>query len=114
MKAKARNPKLPATLTKTAYEDNAGIPRVVLLPEGETDPTMGIPASLDLTPLYGHLPKDFQQRLYRELHARGLVEPADYFKPGAAEAFRSAMLSAIKHDFLSVQQLAQEELSHHD
>ena len=98
---------------KTTYTDEHNIPRVVMLPKGETDPTLGIPASLDLTPLYGHLSQEFQARLYQALHARGLVEPADYLRPGAADAFRSAMLSAIKHDFTSVRALAQEELKHH-
>lgn len=100
-------------INKMTYTDEQNIPRVVMLPEGETDPTLGIPASLDLTPLYGHLPAEFQARLYQGLHARGLIEPADYLKPRAAEAFRSAMLSAIKHDFMSVLALAQEELNHH-
>lgn len=99
--------------TKTTYHDDQDIPRVVMLPPGETDATMGIPTSLDLTPLYGHLSADFQKRLYTALHARGLVEPADYVKPGAADRFRAAMLSAIKHDFTSVLALVQEELKHH-
>lgn len=109
-KSRNQKPSGEDKFTKTTYHDELDIPRVVMLPPGETDPTMGIPSSLDLTPLYGHLPADFQRRLYTALHARGLVEPADYVKPGAADRFRSAMLSAIKHDFTSVLQLAHEEL----
>jgi len=108
-----RSEKTKPTFTKTTYNDEHNIPRVVMLPRGETDPTLGIPASLDLTPLYGHLSAEFQARLYAGLHARGLVEPKDYLKSGAAEAFRAAMLSAIKHDFTSVLSLVQEELKHH-
>jgi hypothetical protein len=99
------------TFSKQAFTNDLGIPQVVLVPPGETDLTTGIPVSLDLTPLYGGLSEDFQQRLYKALHARGLVEPVDYFKSGAAERFRAAMLSAIKQDFYSVQALAKQELN---
>jgi hypothetical protein len=94
------------------YTDDRGIEQVVLLPEGETDAKAGIPISLDLSPLYEHMPIDWQRALYQALHAQGLIEPADYFKPGAAERYRAAMLSVIKHDFLNVQTLANQEMKH--
>lgn len=95
--------------TKQTYKDDAGITRVVFVPPGE-DPKMGIPASLDLTPLYGHMPADFQRAFYEALHAQGLIQPADFFKPDSAERYRRALFTVIKHDFLNVQALAQKEL----
>jgi hypothetical protein len=96
-------------LVQADYTDPAGIPRRVLLPEGEKDTSTGIPLSLDLSPLYGHMPTDFQARLYTALHAQGLIEPRDYFKAGASDRFKTAMLSVIRHDLLSIQALAKEE-----
>src|SRR5690348_9261519 len=84
---------------RKTYEDGLGISRVVLIPPGEKDMKTGIPVSLDLTPLYGHMPADFQREFYAALHAQGLVEAADYFKPGAAERYRRALFTVIKHDF---------------
>lgn len=103
---------ITAALKRQSTVDGQGIPRVVLLPEGETDARMGIPVSLDLSPLFGHMPADWQRDLYKALHARGLVEPADFLKPTAADLFRSAMLSVIKHDFNNVQSLVKQELNH--
>lgn len=97
-------------IVRHQYIDPAGISRTVLLPKGETDAKAGIPVSLDLSPLFGHMPDAFQRELYTALHAQGLVEAADYFKPGAAERYRAAMFSVIKHDFFNVQTLAKEEL----
>lgn len=99
-----------SAVERRSFNDDRGIPRVVLIPVGETDNQAGIPISLDLDRLYGHMPVEFQRSLYEALHAQGLVEPADFLKPGAGERFRAAMLSIIKHDFLSVQALAKEEL----
>ena len=98
------------TLVKRDYIDPDGIPRRVLIPEGETDNQMGIPVSLELSDLFGHMPVEFQRSLYEALHAQGLVEPQDFFQRGAAERFRAALLSVIKHDFLSVQTVAKQEL----
>lgn len=100
------------TYERKTFEDGSGIPRTVLVPEGETDVKAGIPVSLDLTPLFGHMPADFQRELYRALHTQGLVDPADYFKPGAADRYQAALRSVLKHDFLSIQALANEELKH--
>lgn len=99
-------------LVKKDFTDPDGIPQRVLVPEGETDLKTGIPVSLDLSPLFSHMPEGFQRDLTQALHARGLVEAKDYFAPGAADLFRSAMLSVIKHDFLSVQALAKEVTQH--
>lgn len=68
---------------------------------------MSVSNGLDLSSLYEHMPPEFAEKLTKALHARGLVEPGDYFKAGAANLFRSAMLNVIKHDFLSAQALAQ-------
>lgn len=104
--------KEPRPLIEQSYVDPAGIPRVTLLPTGEAEPSMGIPVSLDLAPLFGHMPESFQAELTTALHAVGLVKAADYFKPGASDLFRAAMLTVIKHDFLNVQALAKQEMTH--
>lgn len=96
---------------RESYEDGSGIPRVVLIPSGETDLKTGIPLSLDLTPLFGHMPDQFQRAFYKALHDQGLVEAADFFKAGAADRYRRALLTVIKHDFLSIQALANKEIT---
>lgn len=95
---------------RVKFEDGSGIPRVVLIPPGEQDKSTGIPLSLDLTPLYGHMPVSFQRSLTKALHDHGLVEPADYFKIGAADRYQRALRTVLKHDFVSIQALAQKEL----
>jgi len=102
--------KYPAPYQRETYADGSGIPRVVLVPPDETDLSRGIPLSLDLSSLYGHMPDTFQRAFYTALHDQGLIEPADFFKPGAAERYRRALLTVIKHDFLNVQALAKQEL----
>lgn len=97
---------------RKTYEDGSGIPRVVLVPEGEPDLKKGIPVSFDLSPLFGHMPPTFQREFYAALHAQGLVEAADYFKAGAAERYQAALRTVLKHDFLNIQTLAKKELNH--
>lgn len=87
------------------YIDKTGIPRLVLLDDPAAPPEEGIPLSVDLSTLYGHMPIEFQRDLYDSLWAQGLVTEMDYAKPGAADRFKAAMLSVIKHDFLDVQKL---------
>jgi hypothetical protein len=102
--------KYPPQYKRESYDNDLGIPQVVLIPLGESDKTTGIPLSLDLSPLFGHMPASFQKALTTALHAQGLIEPADYFKPGAAERYQRAMRTVLKHDFLSIQALAKQEL----
>jgi hypothetical protein len=109
-KVKPKPPTLPAGVQRESYQDGSGIPRVVLVPAGETDLRKGIPVSLDLSPLFGHMPQTFQTAFYEALHTQGLIEPADYFKPDALERYRRALVTVIRHDFLSIQALAKEEL----
>lgn len=109
-KRTAGQPEKP--IIKADFTDEQGIRQRVLVPEGETDLKTGIPLSLDLSPLFGHMPTDFQRELYQSLHDQGLVEPKDYFQPGAGERFRAAMLSVIRHDFSNAQTLAQEAMKH--
>lgn len=97
---------------RKTFTNDLGIPQVVLVPSTETDLKKGIPLSLDLSPLYGHMPKGFQTALYKALHAQGLVEPGDYFKKGAAERYQRALRDVLKHDFLNIQALAKEEINH--
>lgn len=98
-------------IKRQSYKSDTGIPRVVFIPEGE-DPKMGIPASLDLSELFGHMPQSFQAAFYEALHAQGLIEPADYFKRDSADRYARALRSVLKHDFLSVQAIAQKEMKH--
>lgn len=96
--------------TRQTFDDDSGIPRVVLIPEHETDLSRGIPLSLDLSPMIGHMPDKFQRAFTKALHDQGLIEPADYFKTGAAERYQRALRTVIKHDFLNAQALAKQEL----
>lgn len=104
--------KSPPPYARETYEDGSGIPRVVLIPPGEKDKSTGIPLSLDLSPLFGHMPAVFQKAFYKALHDQGLIEPQDFFKPGAADRYQRALRTVIKHDFLSIQALAKQELQH--
>lgn len=112
LSALAKKLRTPPEFVKKDFTDSEGIPQRVLVPPDETDLQTGIPVSLNLSALYGHMPAEFQRELYQSLHAQGLVEAADYFKPGASDRFRAAMLTVIRHDFLSVQTLAMEESKH--
>lgn len=107
-----RAPKNNEPPVRADYTDPDGIPRRVLLPPGETDTSLGIPISLDLSELYAHMPDDFLPRLYTALHAQGLVEAGDYLTAGADQRFKAALLSVIRNDFLSVQTIAKQELDH--
>lgn len=98
-------------LIEKQYTDESGIPRLVLIPDNESDVSLGIPISLSLDSLYGHMPLDFQRALVTALHDQGLVKAQDYFAPDAYTKFRAALLSVIRHDFFSVQSLAKESLN---
>lgn len=87
--------------------DALGLPKRVLIPAG-ADPSEGIPVSFDFEQVYARMPAPFIAELTKACWARGLIEPCDFLKPGADQLFKSAMLSVIKHDFLSVQTIAQE------
>lgn len=91
------------------YIDKDGIKRRVLIPEGIADYSEGIPVSLSVDQLYAHCSIDFRRTLIEELWARGLVEPADYLKAGAAELITAALRSVVKHDTLDILALAKEE-----
>lgn len=91
----------------------SGIPRRVLVPQGETNLAAGIPVSLDLSPLYPHMPDEFVRELTSACHAVGLIKAIDFLAPDAGQKFRAAMLSVIKHDFSNAQSLAKEELEGH-
>lgn len=80
--------------------------RRVLLPNDDALPSEGIPLSLDVGQLYAHMPVEFVARLVESLWARGLVEPDDFFKPGAHELCRDAVMDTVKFDALSIISLA--------
>lgn len=96
-----------ASLVPIDYRDEFGIMRRVLLPAGAS-PQEGIPISLPVDELYGHMPIEFRQRLMEALWARELVEPRDFLRAGAAELIRSAWLSVVKYDVMDIQNLAKE------
>ncbi|HSS97106.1 MAG TPA: hypothetical protein VLK33_08750, partial [Terriglobales bacterium] len=65
-------PPSAAPYERKSFTNDLGIPQVVLVPPGETDLKTGIPLSFDLSPLYGHMPAEFQRELYAALHAQKL------------------------------------------
>ena len=91
------------------YIDKEGIQRRVLIPDGVTDYAEGIPVSLPVDSLFAHCSAEFRRELIEELWARGLVEPSDYLKAGAAELVTAALRSVVKNDALSIISLAREE-----
>ena len=93
-----------------SYIDASGLPSLVLVPEGTTDLSIGIPVSLDISGLYSHMPHEFIAEFTKALHAQSLIKPQDYFLPGASDKYRAALLMVIRHDFLSIQALAKVEL----
>lgn len=93
-----------------SYVDASGIPSRVLVPEDATDLSAGIPVSLDISPLYLHMPSEFVVSFTKALHEQGLVKPEDYFQPGASDRYKAAFLMVIRHDFLSLQALAKTEI----
>lgn len=92
------------------FVDSRGVQQRVLVPEGSTNLAAGIPVSLDISELFNHMPDEFVVSFTAALHEQGLVKPADYFQPGASDRYRAALLMVIRHDFLSIQALAQKEL----
>lgn len=98
-------------LTEHTYTDNAGITRVVLLPEGEADVTRGIPVSLDVSELFDHAPPGFSTTLQRKLADRGLLRPQDYLKPGAGTLIQAALLATIKQDAMAIIAYAREQVT---
>lgn len=97
------------TVEKT-YIRPDGVQQRVLVPEGSTNLAAGIPVSLDISQLFQHMPDEFVVEFTAALHEQGLVKPADYFQKGAADRYKAALLMVIRHDFLSIQALAQKEL----
>src|ERR1041385_6969138 len=93
-----------------SYVDASGIPMRVLVPEGTTDLSVGIPVSLDISELYEHMPPSFVVDLTKALHTVGLVKAQDYFQPGASDKYKQALLMVIRSDFLTLQAKAKTEL----
>lgn len=95
-----------ADAIRVDYVDNDGIRRRVLLPREGLEPSEGVPVSVDTSQLYGHMPLEFRVRLAEALYARGLVEPQDFFRPGAHEQTRDAVLDVARYDALNIISLA--------
>lgn len=96
-------------LIKVDYVDSDGIQRRVELPAGVSNYAEGIPVSLDADRLFVDCSPDFRRKLVQELWARGVVEPCDCLKPGAAELITAAIRSAVKVDALDIITLANKE-----
>lgn len=92
------------------FTDDRGVQSVVLVPEGSENLAAGIPLSLDISSLFKHMPDEFVVSFTQALHEQGLIKPIDFFQPGAAERYKAAFLMIVRHDFLSVQALAKNEL----
>lgn len=92
-------------------EDGQGLPTRVIVPE-EARAGEGVPIELPLDMIYGHLPVEFRKRLYTALWEQGLIEAKDFLQPGADQAYKRAIMSIIKIDWLKIKQLAQETISH--
>lgn len=95
-------------MLKKDYYDERGIKRRVLVPSDDIPLSEGIPVSLPLENLYVDAPTEFVVRLTNALFARGLVEPEDFMKPGAAELVRVALLDTLRFDAQSIVSLANE------
>ena len=91
---------------KKDYQDETGVWHRALLPDDRADPKEGVPLNVPVENLYPHMPHDFVARLSAALFARGLVEPPDYFKPGAHEQVADALLDVVKYDALNIIALA--------
>lgn len=94
------------------YVDASGLATRVLVPEGSSDLSAGIPVSLDISNAFTHMPPSFVVDFTRALHTVGLVKPSDYFQPGASDKYKQALFMVIRSDFLTLQALAKEELDH--
>ena len=88
------------------YTDADGVKHRVLVPNEDSIVEEGVPVSLDIRQLYSHMPPGFVAKLTEALWSRGLIEPADYFKPGAHELTRDAILDMVRFDALSIISLA--------
>lgn len=95
-------------MIKRDYYDERGIKRRVLVPDENAPLSEGIPISLPVDNLYHSAPTDFVVRLVNALFARELIEPEDFFKPGAAELTRNALLDSLKFDAMNIITLAHE------
>lgn len=109
MDSKKRQGSKMQTVEKT-FVDDRGVTSRVLVPEGSTNLAAGIPVSLDISPLFKHMPDEFVVSFTAALHEQGLVKPSDYFQKGASDRYKAALLMVIRNDFLSIQALAMREL----
>lgn len=92
------------------YIDDDGLHCRVLVPSDDVPVNEGVPLHLDLVQIYNHMPMEFVVRLSNALYARGLIEPQDFMKPGAAELTRNALIDVTKHDALSIIGFAKQQL----
>lgn len=97
-------------MIKRDFFDDRGIKRRVLVPDENAPLTEGIPVSLPVDNLYNTAPPEFVVRLVNALFARGLVEPADFMQPGAAELTRVALLDTLKFDAQSIVSFANDHI----
>lgn len=105
-----REPSTDAShIRKVDTEDRSGLPIRVLVPN-DVPTSEGIPVSMPLDDLFGHLPVEFRKMLYNRLWERGLVEPSDYLKPEAGNLYKATIMSIIRVDFLQLRTIAEEML----
>lgn len=91
------------------YTDERGIKRRVLIPDHTVPPEEGIPISIQLDKQFEGLPDTTLARLVDELWAVELIEPQDFFKPGAFPRIQAAIAAFIRTDAFTLQSLAKEQ-----
>lgn len=93
------------------YTDQNGIRRRALVPDEYTNAEEGLPASisLDAALLQQGCSFEYIKRLYAELQARGLIEPADFLKPQAPDLISAALRATIRMDVQTIQAIAKEQ-----
>lgn len=96
-------------MSRIDYVDREGIKRRVLLPaDSGSPPDEGIPISVPVDALYGHMPLAFRIALVDALWAVDMIEFDDFLRPGAAQVVQAALLSVVRHDALDMIAFAKE------
>lgn len=90
------------------FQDETGQWHRVLIPDDRADLNEGVPLSLPIERIYAHMGSDFVARLSAALFAHQLVEPNDFFRPGAHEQVQEALLDVVRFDAHNIIALARE------
>lgn len=92
------------------YVDSSGVKRREETVDQSAPLGEGIPRSVQLEELLERgVSESTLKTLYTELHARGLIEPADFLKPHAIRDIQSALMGTLKLDAGAIQRLAKDQ-----